>query len=263
MTKKLTVLSVFLFVTIQVFAQEDKIYKSSEVDSLAQLKMTLEDFSKLINEKLVYPELGKRLKIDGLVQASLVIEADGTLSDVKIWRGIGGGYDEETVRFIKANLTDWKSATVDGRSVRQELLFPIRYDLEKGWTDEQMEEDFMKIIYSNIFPKRTEKLPKEELDYINAKPKGGLSALHRYIENEIRYPREARRNKIQGVVYLEFIVEKDGGLTDIKVVKGILYGCDEEAVRIMKNAPKWIPGKTKEGVLVRQRFSFPIIFKRK
>ena len=65
---------------------------------------------------------------------------------------------------------------------------------------------------------------------------------------------------IEGRVYVQFIVERDGSLTDIKVVKGIGAGCDEEAVKVLKNSPKWKPGKQR-GKAVRQKMTQPITFK--
>jgi protein TonB len=60
-------------------------------------------------------------------------------------------------------------------------------------------------------------------------------------------------------VYIKFVVEKDGSITDIQVIKGIGSGCDKEAVRVLKGAPKWIPGEQR-GKPVRVRRSLPIVF---
>ena len=65
---------------------------------------------------------------------------------------------------------------------------------------------------------------------------------------------------VNGVEKQHFVVEKDGSLTDVSVQKGIGAGCDEESIRVIKNAPKWNPGKQR-GNPVRVRFSFPIVFK--
>ena len=69
----------------------------------------------------------------------------------------------------------------------------------------------------------------------------------------------ARRNHIQGKVFLQFIVDTDGSLSDIKVVKGIGFGCDQESLRVMKLAPKWNPGKQR-GKPVKVRMMVPISF---
>ena len=88
---------------------------------------------------------------------------------------------------------------------------------------------------------------------------GGKEQLYRFISKTLKYPAEARNNNTQGKVVLMFVVEIDGTLSDVKVLRGIVDGCDEEAVRVMKACPKWIPGK-QNGVSVRSIFSIPISF---
>ena len=111
-----------------------------------------------------------------------------------------------------------------------------------------------------------EKMPDEEVDHIwqiveeTPTPMGGLSAFYKYLSKNLQYPAQARRMGIEGRVFMVFVVEKDGSLTDIQVLKGIGAGCDEESVRVLKDAPKWKPGKQR-GNPVRVRFTFPIVFK--
>jgi len=88
---------------------------------------------------------------------------------------------------------------------------------------------------------------------------GGELARFRFLSNNLRYPQLAREKKIQGTVYLEFFVEPDGSLTDIKVIKGIGGGCDEEALRVTSIMPKWKPA-TQKGKAVRIRFNMAIKF---
>ncbi len=89
---------------------------------------------------------------------------------------------------------------------------------------------------------------------------GGLEAFYTYLKKEINYPRQAQRMNIEGRVFVKFVVELDGSLTDIEVIKGIGAGCDEEAVRVLQNSPKWKPGKQR-GVPVRQSMIQFISFK--
>lgn len=91
-------------------------------------------------------------------------------------------------------------------------------------------------------------------------PEGGLAAFYEYLGEKIRYPDEARRIGISGRVFVEFVVAKDGSLTDAKVVKGIGGGCDEEALRVIRKAPKWKPGKQR-GRPVKVRMTVPVFFK--
>lgn len=88
---------------------------------------------------------------------------------------------------------------------------------------------------------------------------GGDKARMKFLARNLRYPKEARENNIEGVVYIEFIVEKDGSLTNIKVKRGIGGGCDEESIRVVKLMPKWKPGKQR-GEYVRTQFLLPFKF---
>lgn len=93
-----------------------------------------------------------------------------------------------------------------------------------------------------------------------AKPKGGMSSFYNYVHENLEYPDKARRMGIEGKVYVQFVVEKNGKITNVEVLKGIGHGCDKEAVRILKNAPEWEPGKQR-GRPVRVRRVLPITFK--
>lgn len=93
-----------------------------------------------------------------------------------------------------------------------------------------------------------------------AAPIGGLPAFYDYVKDNMKYPAPAKRMDIEGKVFVQFIVEKDGSITDVQAIKGIGGGCDEEAVRVVKNAPSWKPAKQR-GKPVRQRMVLPITFK--
>lgn len=88
---------------------------------------------------------------------------------------------------------------------------------------------------------------------------GGDGARMKFLQDNIRYPAMARESGIQGTVYVTFVVERSGAVTDVKILRGIGGGCDEEAVRVVKNMPKWEPGKQR-GKPVRVQFNMPIKF---
>ncbi|MBN2747592.1 MAG: energy transducer TonB [Bacteroidales bacterium] len=88
---------------------------------------------------------------------------------------------------------------------------------------------------------------------------GGEEARMKYLRDNTKYPQMAKESGIQGTVYLKFVVEKDGRITNIQVVRGIGGGCDEEAVRVLKSMPKWQPAKQR-GRPVRVWFNMPFKF---
>ncbi|MEQ9413583.1 MAG: TonB family protein [Cyclobacteriaceae bacterium] len=93
-----------------------------------------------------------------------------------------------------------------------------------------------------------------------ARPVGGMTAFYKHVGDNIQYPPKARRANKEGVVYVEFIIDTDGTITEVKSIKPIGGGLDEEAVRVILSSPKWIPGK-KDGEPVKQRMVLPITFK--
>jgi protein TonB len=95
---------------------------------------------------------------------------------------------------------------------------------------------------------------------VPAEPHGGMADFLAYVAKQIEYPRQARRMTIQGRVILEFVVDENGQIGQVKVVRGIGAGCDEEAVRVLAAAPKWKPAKQR-GRPVKQRMTFPVFFK--
>jgi periplasmic protein TonB len=109
------------------------------------------------------------------------------------------------------------------------------------------------------------KMEEEEVEKIflvveqPAAPRDGMAAFYKDIGQRIIYPAPARRMGVEGKVFVEFVVERDGSLTQFQVVKGIGAGCDEEAVRVIREAPSWVPGKQR-GKPVRQRMVLPIHF---
>jgi len=91
-------------------------------------------------------------------------------------------------------------------------------------------------------------------------PEGGLTTFYEYTEDNLACPAEAKKKGIKGNVFVQFIVEKNGELSQIKVVKGLGYGCDEAVVNCLKSAPRWKPGK-QEGKPVRVQKTMSIQIK--
>jgi protein TonB len=108
--------------------------------------------------------------------------------------------------------------------------------------------------------------PKEEetkvFDYAEQMPSypGGQGALNEYLSKTIRYPVAAEENGIQGRVIVQFVVERDGSITDVRVVRSVDPSLDKEAIRVVKSMPKWIAGK-QNGAPVRVKFTLPVSFR--
>ena len=108
--------------------------------------------------------------------------------------------------------------------------------------------------------------PKEEetkiFEVVEQMPSfpGGDAALMAFLSKNIKYPVVAEENGIQGRVIATFVVERDGSITDVKVVKSVDPSLDKEAVRVLKSMPKWIPGK-QNGSAVRVKYTVPVTFR--
>lgn len=93
-----------------------------------------------------------------------------------------------------------------------------------------------------------------------ATPVGGMNAFFNYFADNLAYPALAKKTGVEGKVYLQFVVDRYGEIDQVTVLKGIGYGCDQEAVRVMKAAPKWNPAKQR-GRPVSSRVTLPLNFK--
>jgi len=89
---------------------------------------------------------------------------------------------------------------------------------------------------------------------------GGNAAMMKFLSDNIKYPVIAQENGIQGRVICNFVVERDGSITDVQVVRGVDPSLDREAVRVIQSMPRWTPGKQR-GQAVRVRFTLPVVFR--
>lgn len=102
--------------------------------------------------------------------------------------------------------------------------------------------------------------PEPEFTFVEQNPEPPGGDLQAYFGKNIRYPQKAINAEIEGKVFVTFVVTSDGSVDDVKLLKGIGYGCDEEALRVVKAMPQWTPGKN-GGRAVKVRMNIPIIFK--
>ena len=138
----------------------------------------------------------------------------------------------------------------------EEIEEDIEVELDVEVTEETVIEDI-------IFEEAPEEEEIEEVfTIVENQPEfpGGMAAFYKYVGDNMDYPSQARRMGLEGRVYVQFVVDKDGTVTEVKAVKGIGAGCDEEAERVLRQAPKFKPGKQR-GRAVKVRMVLPIIFK--
>lgn len=112
----------------------------------------------------------------------------------------------------------------------------------------------------------TEEEVVELINYVEKQPEfpGGTDSMFAFIQRNIRYPEEAKMSGIEGRVFVTFVVEKDGQVSDAKILRDIGGGCGEEAIRVVNIMPKWLPGSLRiGGEPARMQFNLPVMFKLK
>ena len=104
--------------------------------------------------------------------------------------------------------------------------------------------------------------PEKVFDVVEQMPSfpGGPQALMQWLSENVRYPVVAQENGVQGRVVVSFVVERDGSITDVKVVRSVDPSLDKEAARVVKSMPRWIPGK-QNGQAVRVKYNVPVAFR--
>ena len=91
---------------------------------------------------------------------------------------------------------------------------------------------------------------------------GGQAALFEYLSKNIKYPADAEKKKVEGKVFVTFVVDTDGKITDVSLMRKVFPSLDAEAIRVISAMPNWIPGKQK-GRVVRVKYTVPIMFRLK
>ena len=89
---------------------------------------------------------------------------------------------------------------------------------------------------------------------------GGMPAMIEFLQTNIKYPEDAVKQKVEGRVMVQFVVETDGSISDVHVAKQVFPSLDAEAIRVVQAMPKWVPGREK-GKVVRVKYNLPIVFR--
>ena len=210
---------------------------------------------KWISENINYPEEAKKNKIEGRVACTFVVNKDGSVSDVQVVRSLDPELDKEAVRVL-STLPKFIPGEQRGEVVRVKFSVPVRFG-KKPPSQETQSPHSQKDSKSKVDPDDPTVFYSVE---IMPQFPGGDVALLKWISEHIQYPTNAAENGIQGRVICTFIVEPDGSVTNVKVVRPLDPNLDTEAVRVLFSLPKFKPGAEK-GNPVRVRYSVPVLFK--
>jgi len=204
-----------------------------------------ENLVAFLRSNIKYPEKAKKDGTKGIVDVSFVVEKDGSISYAKVTKGLSTECDLEALKVINS-MPDWIPGKQQGEVVRVGLELPIIFSLEYGSkkTSNTTKTDNTDTTFTVV--KHMPEFP------------GGMQALMEYLGSNIKYPEQAKRDSIQGRVFVQFVVEKDGAVSGAKVLRGIGGGCDEEALRVVSSMPNWNPGLDENNEPVRVQYNIPI-----
>ena len=199
-------------------------------------------------QHIVYPEEAIERGAQGQVVVRFVILNTGEVADAEILRSIDPALDKEALRLV-SSMPKWTPGMQDGNAVSVRWDEPVTFTLPTAEEIAEME---------RIKKEKEQKV----FDIVEESPQfpGGQSTLMQWLRTNIKYPKVAVENGIQGNVYVSFIVRSTGEITDIKVARSVDPLLDQEAIRVIGSMPKWIPGK-QGGEAVNVRYTMPLTFR--
>ena len=219
------------------------------VEEMPEYPGGVDAMMRFLGETIRYPFEAMTNGIQGRVICNFVIEKDGSVSDVQIVRGIDPHLDDEAIRVIEA-MPKWKPGMQKEEIVRTRFTLPIVFRLTGDVDDNQKTSDNSSVPTEDIFV-----VVEQQPEYPD-----GVEAMMKFLGDSVRYPIEAQEKGIQGRVIVNFVVNKDGSITDVNVVRGVDPSIDAEAVRVIESMPKWKPGKQR-GKEVNVRYTLPVVFR--
>ncbi|MEI7587568.1 TonB family protein [Runella sp.] len=193
----------------------------------------MSELGRYLGRNIRYPAPARRANVEGKVFVLFVVSKDGDIRSPKITKGIGFGCDEEALRVV-LGMPRWIPGKQNGKEVNVEYSLPIKFVLEK-----------QSFVSSN-----GDKSPEFP---------GGTPALNQYFATNLKYPTAAARAHVEGIVLVGFTVTKEGAIKDIVIDKGIGFGCDAEAIKLVSKMPNWNPA-VKDSQPVDAKFALPVSF---
>lgn len=225
-------------------------------------------FAKFLHSNVKYPSDAKEAHVQGRAIVQFVVEKDGSLSGVKLVHNPGMDLGAEAVRVLKLS-PKWEPGTQKGKTVKVMFTVPVNFALDNSKVVPVQPNVLLSPPLAQNIPapkpiQDVQLVPPPDARVYNAvetQPTfpGGDEGLATFLIHNVKYPAIAKENGVQGKVYLRYIVEPDGSLSNMKIVREPGSGLGDEAVRVLNLSPKWNPGIQK-GQKVRVQFTMPINF---
>ncbi len=218
---------------------------------------------RFLSTKIKYPKGAQEKHEEGKTHVQFVVKSDGAIDYVQIANSSGSkALDDEAVRVVKS-MPRWTPAQMNGKNVSTMFTLPVVFKLGGGVPQVAVDAPKPRTGEREIADVKITLVDEKIYQVVEQMPefKGGATALMQFLSKNINYPKEAAEQKIQGKAFIGFVVEKDGSITDVNVVKSSGNDLlDQESVRVVKSMPRWNPGK-QGGKAVRVRFTLPVMFR--
>lgn len=216
----------------------------------------MESWNRFLSQNLKMPAQARELGVEGAVYAQFIVDKTGMITSPTILKSLGMGLDDEVLRILNLPTTPkWTPAEKDGQPVGTLMTIPVKFKTDHTPKSAQLFPDKRDVREPEIY--------KGEMVYDVVEqmpvPPGGMEGWNKYLAENLKYPEPAKKTRIEGTVYLAFIVDKEGNIANPEILRGIGGGADEEAVRLLQNSPQWIPGSQK-GEKVNVQLRLPIRF---
>jgi TonB family protein len=213
---------------------------------------------KWLKDNLRYPPVAEEMGISGKVFLEFVIGRDGVIRDIVVARGVDPSLDKEAVRVV-SQMPKWIPGKQAGKPVSVKFTMPVSFTLPQqfvttvadvvGETDDVTDQSLVDTDTDEVFT-----IAEEDPTF-----PGGVAAMRKWLMYNLKYPPVAEKTGISGKVFMEFVVGRDGAIRNITIARGVDPSLDKEAMRVVSQMPKWIPGK-QGGKPVSVKFTMPITF---
>ena len=198
----------------------------------------LEGLEKLMRADLKYPKNALNNNTTGSISLDFIIEKDGRISNILVVKDVkGSGLGEEAKRLLSLS-KKWKSGVRNGEKVRVNRRLNVVFSLENSNPDIKIK------LVSPLLPENLDVVYK--LNHNQAEPAKGFKEFEGFLNKNLQYPTGALNKDLEKVVLVSFVVDKEGSLTDIKVLRPGGFGFDEEITRLLATSPKWVSGSINE-----------------
>ena len=245
----------FTYETTTIKQEEDEVFQV--VEEQPMFPGGMQELMKYLQMNIRYPKEAQDKGIQGRVIVQFVVNKDGSICEANVVKSVDPLLDAEALRVINA-MPHWTPGKQRGEPVRVRFTIPVAFHLAEATAPKASE------LKQTATAKTTGSTVDGEEVFLVVEnlPEypGGMQELMKYLQKEMKYPKEAQDKGIQGRVIVQFIVKKDGSIIEPEVVKPVDPLLDAEAVRVVNAMPKWNPGKQR-GQAVNVRFTLPLMFR--